>query len=284
MKQQENGKIPVTDTELPELDLELAEMADEVPPMPADFHARWMQAVREEAGKRQEPETGKPAGKAVAFTRGPWFRALSVAAVFVFLIGGTVLYRSGKKTIAPVYQAGTLAVTGAPEIMAAGETEADAARAPEQEAGTDAETDSAGEAGGIKAAGLTFSAEDKDVAFEAIGGSTVETAGEMEEAAEAPAPVNAAASEPRAAEAPAEALEEAPAKAPAEASEEAPAETPKEVPADAPAAEPAPTFLQQAGSFLSDMGAFLLSVWPWLAGAAVILAAWIFAAKRKTGK
>ena len=35
--------------ELTELDLELAKMAQETPEMPADFHARWTEAVRAEA-------------------------------------------------------------------------------------------------------------------------------------------------------------------------------------------------------------------------------------------
>ena len=46
MKDNELEKILQAD---PELDAELAQMADDVPPMPADFHDKWMNAVRAEA-------------------------------------------------------------------------------------------------------------------------------------------------------------------------------------------------------------------------------------------
>ena len=79
-----------------ELNAILDQMADEVPPMPADFHARWMNAVRAEAGSTA------PAGESVpkqplSIVR--WTRILSVAVVFVFLIGGTLLYRNSKKSL-----------------------------------------------------------------------------------------------------------------------------------------------------------------------------------------
>ena len=37
--------------EMLELDQMLAQMAQETPEMPADFHARWTEAVRAEAGQ-----------------------------------------------------------------------------------------------------------------------------------------------------------------------------------------------------------------------------------------
>ena len=93
MKKTEAEQTPVTDAEL---DAALAQMAEEVPPMPADFHDRWMNAVCAEAGNAasaEEPERKQPVS-AVRLTR-----ILSVAAVFLFLIGGTLLYRNTKKTM-----------------------------------------------------------------------------------------------------------------------------------------------------------------------------------------
>ena len=46
MKQTETEKTLQAD---PELDAVLEQMADEVPPMPADFHDKWMSAIRAEA-------------------------------------------------------------------------------------------------------------------------------------------------------------------------------------------------------------------------------------------
>ena len=81
----------------PELDDALAAMAEEVPPMPADFHDRWMSAVRAEAGNTAPAAEEGPRKAPVSLAR--WTRILSVAAVFVFLIGGTLVYRNSKKTL-----------------------------------------------------------------------------------------------------------------------------------------------------------------------------------------
>ena len=93
MKKTEAEKMPVTDAEL---DAALAQMAEEAPPMPADFHARWMNAVRAEAGSTAPAEEPAPKNtlSVVRLTR-----ILSIAAVFVFLIGGTLLYRNSKKSL-----------------------------------------------------------------------------------------------------------------------------------------------------------------------------------------
>ena len=72
--------------ELNELDLELEKMAQETPEMPADFHARWTEAVRAEAGQNKTEKQQD--------SRRQWRYVLSAAAVFVFLIGGTLLTRS----------------------------------------------------------------------------------------------------------------------------------------------------------------------------------------------
>ena len=79
------------------LDAELAQMAEEVPPMPADFHARWVNAVRAEAAKAVPETEEKTQKNPVSIVR--WTRILSVAAVFMFLIGGTILYRNAGKTL-----------------------------------------------------------------------------------------------------------------------------------------------------------------------------------------
>ena len=72
--------------EMLELDQMLAQMAQETPEMPADFHARWTEAVRAEAGQQKTEKQQD--------SRRQWRYVLSAAAVFVFLIGGTLLTRS----------------------------------------------------------------------------------------------------------------------------------------------------------------------------------------------
>ena len=69
----------------------LARMAEEVPPMPADFHDKWTKAVRAEAANTEneaktenEPEKENN-NRIILINR--WTRILSLAAVFVFLIG-----------------------------------------------------------------------------------------------------------------------------------------------------------------------------------------------------
>ena len=68
----------------------LAQMAQETPEMPADFHDRWTRAVREEAAGRKRAEKHSE-------SRRQWRYLLGAAAVFVFLIGGTLLTRSPGK-------------------------------------------------------------------------------------------------------------------------------------------------------------------------------------------
>ena len=78
MKKTEPDKMLQAD---PELDTELARMAEDVPPMPADFHEKWMNAIRAEAGKAVPAPAEESAGRAGTIMR--WTRALSIAAVFV---------------------------------------------------------------------------------------------------------------------------------------------------------------------------------------------------------
>lgn len=69
-----------------EIDRLLEEMAETAPEVPADFHDRWMNAVREEAGKQKKAPVSQ------------WPKILSVAAAFVLLIGGVILVRTnGRK-------------------------------------------------------------------------------------------------------------------------------------------------------------------------------------------
>ena len=75
------------------LDRMLEQMAREAPEMPADFHARWTEAIRAEAGEVPRTETGKHREG-----RRQLHYILSAAAVFIFLIGGTLLTRSMNQT------------------------------------------------------------------------------------------------------------------------------------------------------------------------------------------
>ena len=75
------------------LDRMLEQMARETPEMPADFHARWTEAIRAEAGEAPRTETGKHREG-----RRQLHYILSAAAVFIFLIGGTLLTRSMNQT------------------------------------------------------------------------------------------------------------------------------------------------------------------------------------------
>ena len=266
---------------LPELEAELAQMAEEVPPMPADFHDKWMKAVREDAEKNQAQPAEKKTGKVVAITRGPWSRLISVAAVFVFLIGGTVLYRAGKKTIEPMMQ--TQAADSAPvETAAPAET-----RVPEIEVDAEESFGTAYEASGAM---VSTAGEEADSFDAYAGGAVLEEAAEYEEAEEAEATEAAeaagAAERPAAKAASVNAdraggeVTAEPTAAPTEAPTPEVTEKPTPVPAEQP--KDAPGFLQQAGGFMADMAAFLFSVWPWLAAAAVIVAAWLVVRRRKT--
>ncbi len=117
------------------LDQALAQMAQETPEMPADFHDRWTSAIRAEAAKKQQTEealplsgTGSNSGAKTAGgrqeSRRQWRYILSAAAVFVFLIGGTLLTRNTDKTnlqdsAAGGVQAPAVQQTLAPEAFAA---------------------------------------------------------------------------------------------------------------------------------------------------------------------
>ena len=261
-----------------DLDQLLAGMAEDVPPMPADFHDKWMDSVRAEA-KQAEPPAAAPVSQ--------WPKILSVAAVFVFLIGGTLVYRSARKTILPqpvpdsavsmtatARPAENAAASGPDTGTAAMEEPAmvyDAMEEPVMEepameeavmeeseengtAGSAGESvfSAPGPAGEAGSAALDSAPEAPSVA---ITGKTEKTAGESaarksaEEAGEPAAAVYAAGG-PEAEEAD-------------QAAENVAEETAAELPDNTPTAE-TPSERQGIGGFLEDMGAFLLAVWPYL--------------------
>ena len=279
-----------------ELDAELARMSEEVPPMPADFHVRWMNAVRNEQSLRNEAaktdDTERKARqKTITLTR--WTRILSAAAVFVFLIGGTVLYRNSKKTLNAAFRADEKAAVmmpaevQAPEAPAAGaaltaaeQAITEAAPAAEAIMAEDAAADmdfSAGPAVMMNAAKSADTAP-KAALYAAEEADTVSGAAEEEAEAETyeaadftamEAPVGTGLPKPAATALPAPTVTALPAE---------PAEEPEEH------EEETGGFFQNTGVFLADMGDFLVAALPYLAVLAVpaVIAKVIRRKKRKT--
>ena len=268
----------------PELDALLSEMAEEVPPMPADFHDKWMSAVREDAANRTpaKEETPDRTGTIVR-----WTRILSVAAVFVFLIGGTLLYRSSKKTLSSAVMMTESRKTDAAEnaaltagaIMGAAEEEAmDAAAAGEaMEAAVMAESMEAAEE---EAAWEAPDAEEAEAVYDsflpAAGDTAVNSEPALFAAYEAAASVKGA---DDTAERKASAAEKAPAtEVPVPAATAAPTAAPTEVPTAGPTEVPAEA---ETGSFFADMGDFLSETWPYLLILAVPAVTASFLRRRK---
>lgn len=268
----------------PELDALLSEMAEEVPPMPADFHDKWMSAVREDAANKApvKEETPDRTGTIVR-----WTRILSVAAVFVFLIGGTLLYRSSKKTLSSAVMMTESRKTDAAEnaaltagaIMGAAEEEAmDAAAAGEaMEAAVMAESMEAAEE---EAAWEAPDAEEAEAVYDsflpAAGGAAVNSEPALFAAYEAAASVKGA---DDTAERKASAAEKAPAtEVPVPAATAAPTAAPTEVPTAGPTEVPAEA---ETGSFFADMGDFLSETWPYLLILAVPAVTASFLRRRK---
>ena len=267
----------------PELNLDqlLAGMAEDVPPMPADFHDKWMNAVRAEAKQtnqekqttNQEKETKKTESPAVT-PISQWPRILSIAAVFVFLIGGTFVYRSARKPAVPGN--GAVNPAAVTETVETDNTKA-AGTAMEKAANSAGETgprmDAAGEEG-FMAADSAAQGPVMNMAEEIPASKAAAKTAETNSAAEAPAAgmtMSSAGETVYEAAAPEEAEEEA----------ETAVNTAAEAPAaqitatEAPATEapvPAPAAREGIGGFFADMGDFLLTVWPYLLGAVVLLA------------
>ena len=267
------------------LDAALAQMADEVPPMPADFHDRWMNAVRAEAAKAAPAaENNESHHRTVSIVR--WTRILSAAAAFVFLIGGTLLYRNSKKSLSVPYTAEMreTAESAAAPAEDAEEAPADAgedreeapvmmsaavqADAVEAEESAEAADDS------VKAAGAALNAVQAapKSASMAAGADMEESAYDMEAAEAEYGVVYEAAEEPEPTVAPTAVPTAEPTAVPEPTAE----------PTPEPTAEPG--FLQQAGSFFADMGDFLLAALPYLLVLAVPAAAALIIRRKKTGK
>ena len=299
MKKTETEQLPVTDAEL---DAVLAQMAEDVPPMPADFHDKWMNAVRAEA-RQTVPAAEEPAPekKTVSIVR--WTRILSVAAVFVFLIGGTLLYRSSKKSLSVPYAAekreavetaASPADGGEPEAAAAGETlsmeeepvmavswmQASAAyedTAEEAEAEEDSTAHAMKATGSVQnaysapaAEGASYEAE--EAAYEAEADYAAE-ADWAEEAAWEASPAMTAAPTPV----------PTPEATAAPTATSAPTATPTGTPVPAEETAEERGVLSAAGAFFTDMGEFLLAALPYLLVLAVPAAAVLIIRRKKAG-
>lgn len=66
---------------LSDLQAQLADLRDDAPPMPEDFHAGWLQRVEDCAMEQKQTR------------KRPYVRLLSAAAALVFVVGGTLLTR-----------------------------------------------------------------------------------------------------------------------------------------------------------------------------------------------
>ena len=286
MKQTEQEKTLQMD---PELDTVLAQMAEDVPPMPADFHEKWMNAIRTDMKETSSAPEGRPEKSPVSLIR--WTRILSVAAAFIFLIGGTVLYRNSKRTLSPVspLKDKTDMITGEEAPAAGEETEAAAEEDTAQE-DTAAGNTVAEEADYNAAPALFMNAMEGEEAEDVyIAAPKADSASMAMLSAEG---IYEAAEDDLSAESgdPAEIYEEAegfvnmevpgatllPDALQAEsAGETEEAETPE---------EPETGLLQNMGVFLADMGGFLLAALPYLAVLAVpaIVAAVIRRKKRQS--
>jgi len=262
-----DSKKGLTDQTLEEV---LALMAEEVPPMPADFHNKWTKAVKAEAAQAK-PETKKENHHpVVSVTR--WTRVLSVAAVFVFLIGGTLIYRTTRKTEPTAVPA----ALSSKAVMKVTEKPAqeDAGAFLEMEAAEE-ESDQLVEAPAMNHYMTAMEADaemeeesqnDASVQADAAAGAFMDTGA----ATEAREVKNAVADVPM----------------PEVYMTPDPMPTPEETEAKGEetgtAAESPSGFLQTIGSFFKDMGSFLLAVWPYLLILAVPAgAALIFRRKKK---
>ena len=290
-----------------ELNKALEQLAEEVPPMPADFHDRWMNAVRAEADKTAPAAETETRDKTASLVR--WTRMLSIAAVFVFLIGGTILYRNSRKILSAPYTVVESAAQPEPEKPVAEEPVAE-----KEEARVEPVTEEEAEAAAPEAAAEAPEAD--MAAYEAYGAYEAEeapvmmaavpeapAAEEADLAAEAEEPdrmysksassVNAAANglvgeapaltagkaaetadeaapvwEDAEAEYEEEAAYEEAAPAPAEAQTAVPTEAPTAVPTEAPTLEPtAEPSGQEKTGFLSEAGAFFTDMGDFLLAA-----------------
>ena len=249
------------------LDRMLEQMARETPEMPADFHARWTEAIRAEAGEAPRTETGKHREG-----RRQLRYILSAAAVFIFLIGGTLLTRSMNQTDLVNKPA---AVTEAP----AEKTDA-AVPAMEEANDKSASNESSVKAGG----GAAMNAE-ADMAVGAVMESNMAATDSREYAEEADMAVEDAEEENALQMAAPTATETA---APTATAVPTATAAPTTEPTLAPTTEPtaAPAAESEFVSFLKDLGSFTLKTLAVAAAAAALAfgAAAIHKALKKRGQ
>ena len=310
MKQTKNEITRETAPEYPDLDQALEQLAGEVPPMPSGLHEKWMNAVKTEAAKREEPETEtgekETAGKNRTGSMVRLTRYFGIAAAFVFLIGGTLLYRSGKGSLSAKDQAAPVIMDEAAvpetEIQENGaavntvsepELSVQAAEYAEETAEYAEEAaDYAEEAGEALASGTAAVNSAAAKAYGAVKNAAEERAAEPEGAAPDLSAFEAEyeeaeMTEPEAAEdaVSAETIPEVKAAGTAEPmATQMPTPEPVQAEEELKAGEKADGFLQQAGAFFTDMGEFLLAALPYLLGAAALAAALVIARKTKAGK
>lgn len=235
------------------LDRMLEQMARETPEMPADFHARWTEAIRAEAGEAPRTETGKHREG-----RRQLRYILSAAAVFIFLIGGTLLTRSMNQTDL---------VNKPAAVVPAEKTDA-AVPAMEEANDKSASNESSVKAGG----GAAMNAE-ADMAVGAVMESNMAATDSREYAEEADRAVEDAEEE--------NALQMA---APTATVTAAPTTEPTLAPTAEPTAAPAAE--SEFVSFLKDLGSFTLKTLAVAAAAAALAfgAAAIHKALKKRGQ
>ena len=245
----------------PELDAVLEQMSGEVPPMPADFHDKWVNAIRTEAKQKTSAIEEKEEKKTISVVR--WTRILSVAAMFIFLVGGTILHRNSRDSLTPVLSAEKKEAANLADLDSAAWEEA-----AEETAGEEPDIRKKNAATMTLAAGAPQAASEAEApetwseaaAYDAepalaMGAAMEEEAVyEAAEAAEEPEPMPEATAMPTA----------MPTAEPAAKREEAGT---NEEPETAETEQPG--LLQQAGEFIADMGDFLLAALPYLAVLAV---------------
>ena len=248
-----------------ELDELLSSMAEETPEMPADFHQAWTNRIHQEARKKQ----GKGSAQRI--------RLLSAAAAFVFLIGGTLIYRS----VRPVNRLNGVAAGGgsAAAVLNSVKTEAAFQSEAAEDVPDAAAEDRAGE-NALYAGALTDGAAEAP-ALQA----------ELEEYAEETVLIpEMAMAQTEETETAAESAKEARTAAPVPLATGAPVPTPIAADAGVPAREEGGRGREQpesgegfAAGFLRDMGDFVLWVLPWAAGACAVGAgaAWILRSRKK---
>lgn len=244
---------------VPDPDRLLAELRAETPEMPAGFHASWKRAVGEEMKRAAEkPPAEQPVSRGWGM---PWRSLAGVAAMMIFLLGGTLLTR-GRWTRKPM-QAEPAGVQMNAVNLAGKERKAPAAPEAAMEAGGSADRNASA---AMKAAEpMAPAAMEQEMVMEAEAA--------VDWAADA-APIGAAevleaAGTMKAAEA-MEASESVEAAEPMEMAESVNAVESAET--EKPAAEP---------GFWEDLGQFILHAWPIPAAAVVLAGAAAWLRKRK---